>query len=684
MPLQFGYTKQATLAILPKISSFISMCGASWIIVEVAGSHAKRHSVYNRLLFCMSIFDFLVCMSYFASTWPIPRDSPGVLWALGTTQSCTAQGFFIQLGIVAPLYNCCLSIYYMLVVKYGVPEDYMARNVEPWMHLGCLSIGLATAVASLPLTLFNNADLWCWIAPLPFNCNDSVTYGETTCIRGDNAWIYRWAFFYAPLWASLLLVTIVNVVVYLTVRKGEKEAIMKHNEHHVRHGQRTAKDAFHRIVHSQQKCRDEHETPKKKGRNTSVRLEGAPHHPRRMTIFSASSCVKRPSFFGFDGFKLASSVDAGIGGVGTVAQFVLPEKLVEKFKGSSFLSATNHSTDSPPAHQRQHAEQGGERTNSSRDPHASIRSSDIEFVLETIEDYPSAARQHAAAYQYGARVILYQSLAYTGAFYLVWLFPSINRIFQHRTGENSFGLLFMESLFEPLQGLCNVLVYRFAFHLRLKQRNPHLTRWELFQYTWRWSFMGPLPNANEPSNRTARANTLGRLGRLSSVFGPNQKDSFMGRGSTSRTSSRPSAHRTVAGVQQWVPQSASRNTSAERGNRTDHVGFNESGSVIDSDDEHGVVFRTEAEFLDAQDHFDSILGDLMTDYYENPASLNGPMVVVKTELPTAGSSIVQPSLVDPPQTSTPSSFPVIVQDLSMKDSDGGMVGTEFPHQDNER
>jgi hypothetical protein len=72
------------------------------------------------------------------------------------------------------------------------------------MHLVCLSAGAITATAGYYLELFNNADLWCWIAPLPKGCStaaDSHTitsFGETTitamttCERGDNAYIYRY------------------------------------------------------------------------------------------------------------------------------------------------------------------------------------------------------------------------------------------------------------------------------------------------------------------------------------------------------------------------------------------------------------------------------------------------------------------------------------------------------------
>jgi hypothetical protein len=73
------------------------------------------------------------------------------------------------------------------------------------------------------LGLFNSANLWCWIAATPSGCNQSYedTNGETDCLRGDNAGIYRWSFYYAWVWFALLFVGVIMFKVYLTFRKLE-------------------------------------------------------------------------------------------------------------------------------------------------------------------------------------------------------------------------------------------------------------------------------------------------------------------------------------------------------------------------------------------------------------------------------------------------------------------------------
>jgi hypothetical protein len=83
----------------------------------------------------------------------------------------------------------------MLVVQFGISEDTIRFNVEPVMHVLAISFGYMTATTGLFLDLYNNADLWCWIAPYPSGCQDARhNNGEDdgSCTRGADAWIYRY------------------------------------------------------------------------------------------------------------------------------------------------------------------------------------------------------------------------------------------------------------------------------------------------------------------------------------------------------------------------------------------------------------------------------------------------------------------------------------------------------------
>ncbi|KAL7447621.1 hypothetical protein ACHAXS_000019, partial [Conticribra weissflogii] len=162
------------------------------------------------------------------STWPIPKGTEGVYGASGTTQTCTAQGFFNQLMLVSPFYNLMLAWYYLLLGKLEpLTEEAIASNYEKYMHSLAIIPTISIAVAGLPLTLYNNANLWCWIAAYPPTCeNDEGNHGpDWPCERGENAWLFRWIFFYAPLWFIIATITAVMIMITRALRKEEKQVI---------------------------------------------------------------------------------------------------------------------------------------------------------------------------------------------------------------------------------------------------------------------------------------------------------------------------------------------------------------------------------------------------------------------------------------------------------------------------
>jgi len=209
--MSLSHEQKIWLAVLPKVSSVFSLSGSLWIIIEVATEKGKRKQPFHRLLLAMSVYDVLESIFNFGSTWMIPRGSPDIIWAYGNRATCTAQGFFLTLGSAVPLYNAMLSIYYLLVINYNYSDTKLRSFVEPAMHLFCFVWAFGTALYSSLAGLMNNADLWCWIAPLPRGCLDSWKHGTAEdgntkpCIRGDNIWIYRFGFYFIPLWISIFV-----------------------------------------------------------------------------------------------------------------------------------------------------------------------------------------------------------------------------------------------------------------------------------------------------------------------------------------------------------------------------------------------------------------------------------------------------------------------------------------------
>jgi hypothetical protein len=171
----------------------------------------------------MSICDFNTSFWYFLSTWPIPRGTPNVFAPSGTQASCTAQGFFIQFGIATPLYNAALAFYYLLIIRYQWKEERMNEKAQKYLLSVPLVWASGTSLAALGLTLLNNANLWCWISSVPLGCKGSHrNNGVNDCERGNNQWIYRWAFFYGPLWAAIFLSGVAMLLTYMAVVRTER------------------------------------------------------------------------------------------------------------------------------------------------------------------------------------------------------------------------------------------------------------------------------------------------------------------------------------------------------------------------------------------------------------------------------------------------------------------------------
>lgn len=209
-------SQHEVLALMPKFTAPLSIMGSSLIIADILRSRNKRQRTYPRLMLGMSCFDVVVSSSYFMSTWPIPSWS-STPYSVGTVGSCSTQGFFNQLVIATPLYNLCLAIYYLLVVAFKWSERRI-KNIEFMMHGAVLSFSFCTAIAGIPLNLYNDAITWCWIESVPRGC----AMAGTECIRGSDALTYQWAFIYGPLWSAFVVIAVSMSYLYYFVRREEQ------------------------------------------------------------------------------------------------------------------------------------------------------------------------------------------------------------------------------------------------------------------------------------------------------------------------------------------------------------------------------------------------------------------------------------------------------------------------------
>lgn len=213
------------LAITPKLTAVPSMFFCVFIIKEVIADHRKgKGKATLRALLGMSVLDILATSGWFLSTWPAPRGSPNVVFAVGNTQSCTYQGFLLQIAIGAPMYNASLALYYLLTIRYGWQEKEL-RHIERWIHAFIITFAVGTGILMIPLNIYNYVGTVCWTMGLPQGCGHSNhTPSDVPCERGNHAWMFGLVFFYIPLWLCITFTSVAMALIYAAVRHTEKRS----------------------------------------------------------------------------------------------------------------------------------------------------------------------------------------------------------------------------------------------------------------------------------------------------------------------------------------------------------------------------------------------------------------------------------------------------------------------------
>jgi len=162
------------------------------IMYRVATTEKRKRKVSDRLLFGMSVMNFIGAFAYFLAVWPIP------IYGF-----CQFQGFMIQLNAAVYWYNGMLATNFLLRIVLEWKE-FDVEGVEPWLHCAAWVYPVATSFAALGLSMYGNAKLWCWIT-------------------GSFDWA-RWAFFYGPLWFFMLYTAVVMSAIVWKVHKSDVKA----------------------------------------------------------------------------------------------------------------------------------------------------------------------------------------------------------------------------------------------------------------------------------------------------------------------------------------------------------------------------------------------------------------------------------------------------------------------------
>jgi hypothetical protein len=516
--LSSGY--QISLAILPKLSSFLSMMGSSLIAYQICVSqrHERFRKPFHRLVLGMCLCDIMASTAWFFTTWPIPSELAAYSFgASGNTHTCTAQGFFAQFSIATVMYNASLATYYTVVTGVLRVKQQQAvttiRRLEPLLHINALSWGLGTAVASISLQLFNSTGWDCWIAAQPPGCVESwlAPPGESgTCVRGDNATLYIWVFYYAPLWVVILYATITMAYINHRIRRTEKISglenevlltnggmysserrvsllglpapvpVANEEEEEIDNAARPPAVAF---AHNHAEDKDENEDGEEKVANEEEReVIDNPTRPPAVAFVHDHAEDKDENEDGEEKEVERSNYDEEKG---------IADEEFDFDAAAAALGGSSEEEDEEGAVSPTPPQDNTGGTISSSASASQQRSVSVEShkVLVTIDNGtalasapvspppPTERKKHS-------RAVAQQSLYYLGVFYITWFWPSVFQIYMSITSTtlatqnpqivNVLNLL--SAMTVPIQGFLNLIVYQRPAYLRHLKSHPTRNR----------------------------------------------------------------------------------------------------------------------------------------------------------------------------------------------------------------
>ena len=218
-------SEEIAVAAATMIGASLSIIGSTCIIWNILWRRKYQQDTYHRLLLGICSLNVLGSIGWFMAPLAPPKDSSPRALSIGNTASCTSQAVLIQTGVGFMIYNACLSIYYVLMIRYNVSKKRMIWR-EKIMHAMSLLWGIGAAIIPIPLDIFNELGLGsgCWIHQYPIDCGKEAN--PVPCERGGNIDTTTAGSILTgvPAISSILIVLFCNALLYTTVRGREVES----------------------------------------------------------------------------------------------------------------------------------------------------------------------------------------------------------------------------------------------------------------------------------------------------------------------------------------------------------------------------------------------------------------------------------------------------------------------------
>ncbi|KAI2501673.1 hypothetical protein MHU86_12797 [Fragilaria crotonensis] len=217
MVLDFYTTpQQITLVFTSLLSGLASLLGSLTIMYIIWRDRVKKlKCVYHRVLLALSVIDCVASLNFAFGFLFVPE---GNFWgAQGNTASCEASGFLTIFSASLLPYNFGLALYYLLIIRYGKTQQFVARNVEPYIHILSLSMPMGVAFWALFTSALNPLPFmggWCSIAKYPPLCDAEA--GE--CSRGFTNRVISVALLFGVMLPSFLGIAAIMFMIICHVR----------------------------------------------------------------------------------------------------------------------------------------------------------------------------------------------------------------------------------------------------------------------------------------------------------------------------------------------------------------------------------------------------------------------------------------------------------------------------------
>jgi len=207
--------QEIILVVLQICSALLSLMGSSTIVYKIARSLYKKQKTtpYDRIILGLSSCDIAASITYAIGPFMLPSETSKRVFAMGNDFTCGVLGLLMQLPCIwAIWYNCMLSYYYLLTVRFQVKRNEFRRKYELWMHLSGAIFFPLTAVIGFFGDWYSEMDLVmaCWIHEIPKGC-----YETGDCISIAIAYVYA----AVPTIITLFSLVINNIIIYVFVRK---------------------------------------------------------------------------------------------------------------------------------------------------------------------------------------------------------------------------------------------------------------------------------------------------------------------------------------------------------------------------------------------------------------------------------------------------------------------------------